>query len=240
MEDRAEGEQIVAHLRSAMQRDPEQFVLYRSGHRCFCSGSICKCCVNLGVGFLGLNDTVCVTVKHMYPDALARIGITWNGVFLISKDVTVEDIVPDICIKLPIPIIGKALASLCIDFHDISVKAHELNICMSIKAILAWMDLFNFQVGCLDIGPPKTRSAWSCRYHYNSDNPSFNVPKCRSTCKGSRTRRSMSERNIVRELRVGSGSSMRNSCVYSKRACPGYGKYQREQLIGCIPRGYLN
>jgi hypothetical protein len=128
---------------------PERTELARSDGEstgCQCQGDTCGCCVHLSWSRVGINGDVCANLTYNPSQLSIGVTLTYAGLTLINETVSARN--PDVCAHIPYL---KKLASICLDFSNVSYSSSHLSGCADIRAELIGITLYKEHLGCFDI-----------------------------------------------------------------------------------------
>jgi hypothetical protein len=113
---------------------------------CQCEGDTCGCCVHLSWSRVGINGDVCANISYIASQLEIAVTLTYGGLTLINETVSARN--PDVCVDIPRL---KKLASICLDFSNVTYSSSHLSGCADVRAELIGITLYKEQLGCFDI-----------------------------------------------------------------------------------------
>ncbi|XP_062582452.1 uncharacterized protein LOC134244198 [Saccostrea cucullata] len=120
---------------------------------CKCVGYNCGCCQHLEVDEIHLNDTVCINVTYLDKDYGLEVTLSVDGHVYINASVSARN-PPPLCAAIP----GlKDLASLCLQFYNLSASPTSVSGCVRVVAKLKYVTVEKINIGCFKI-PPSHRN----------------------------------------------------------------------------------
>ncbi|XP_048729240.2 uncharacterized protein LOC125646762 isoform X2 [Ostrea edulis] len=129
--------------------EPKSQKLQGAPNGCQCVGYNCGCCQHLEVDKIGLNDTVCINVTYLDKDYGLEVTLSVDGHVYMNVSVSARN-PPPLCAAIP----GlKDLASICLQFYNLSVSSTSFYGCIKLVAKLKYVTVEKINIGCLRIPP---------------------------------------------------------------------------------------
>ncbi|XP_061180105.1 uncharacterized protein LOC133188621 [Saccostrea echinata] len=126
---------------------------------CKCVGYNCGCCQHLEVDEIHLNDTVCINVTYLDKDYGLEVTLSVDGHVYINASVSARN-PPPLCAAIP----GlKDLASVCLQFYNLSVSSTSFSGCLRVVAKLKYVTVDKIDIGCFKI-PPSAGNRWDSQH----------------------------------------------------------------------------
>lgn len=113
---------------------------------CDCEGDECGCCQHIEWSKIHLDDNVCLNITYNPQQLSISLTLEIGKDVIFNKTLSAKN--PDFCVD--VPFLHK-LASLCIDFSNLTVSNSQFSGCVEIEAKLLDITVEKAKLGCFDI-----------------------------------------------------------------------------------------
>lgn len=104
------------------------------------------CCVDVNWERVHLTGDACLNLTYVPKTLSISLTLTVGNLVIINKTVSAEN--PDICVEIPYL---KKLASICLDFTNVTANSKGLSGCADLRAELIGITIEKVKLGCFDI-----------------------------------------------------------------------------------------
>jgi hypothetical protein len=117
-----------------------------AGSGCHCDGDTCGCCVHVSWKKIGLDGDACLNLTYIPANLEIDLTLVIGPYTIINKTVSAKD--PDICVGIPYI---KKLASICLDFSNVTYSNHSLSGCADVRAEIIDITVAKANLGCFNL-----------------------------------------------------------------------------------------